>query len=147
MIEMRSMRARAGKEEKAMVKRAVEAALKREGRADADVGVLLTDDAGIWKMNRAYRNVDRPTDVLSFPAWEGEDFLQPPDGALGDIAISVERARAQAAEYGHALSRELSFLAVHGTLHLLGYDHEDEDARAHMFARQAAILEEMGERR
>lgn len=148
MIELRCMRARAGKEEKAVVRRAVEAALEREGRPGADVGVLLTDDAGIWKMNRRYRNVDRPTDVLSFPSWEGsEEFLQPPDGALGDIAISLERARAQAAEYGHALSRELSFLAVHGTLHLLGYDHEDEAARAHMFARQAAILEEMGERR
>lgn len=110
---------------------------------EGDVALLVTDDAGICAVNRDFRGVDRPTDVLSFPAREGEGV--PADGAfLGDIAISLERARAQAGEYGHSLTRELSFLAVHGTLHLLGYDHMEEPARAQMFQLQDKILDKMG---
>ena len=87
--------------------------------------------------------MDRPTDVLSFPAAEGGEFPAIPDSFLGDIAISLPRAEAQAEEYGHSLLRELSFLAVHGTLHLLGYDHMTDEDRAEMFARQNEILEKM----
>jgi len=121
---------------------AVAAALEYEG-ARGSVAVLVTDDEGIHRLNRDYRGVDRPTDVLSFPSAEGENV--PADGDfLGDIAISLERAKEQAAEYGHTLKRELSFLAVHGTLHLLGYDHMDEAARGEMFSIQEKILNKMG---
>lgn len=129
-----------------MIERAAEAALLHEGRS-GDVTVLLTDDAAIHTMNRVYRSVDRPTDVLSFPAREGERVLQIPDGYLGDIAISVDTAKRQAEEYGHSFSRELSFLTVHGMLHLLGYDHMNENDRMRMFALQDQILEEIGETR
>ena len=129
-----------------MIERAAEAALLHEGRS-GDVTVLLTDDAAIHTMNRVYRSVDRPTDVLSFPAWDGERVLQIPDGYLGDIAISVDTAKRQAEEYGHSFSRELSFLTVHGMLHLLGYDHMNENDRMRMFALQDQILEEIGETR
>lgn len=121
---------------------AVEAALAWEG-ASGSVAVLVTDDDGICRMNKSFRNVDRPTDVLSFPCAEGEHT--PADGDfLGDIAISLERAHKQAQEYGHTLKRELTFLAVHGTLHLLGYDHEDEAAYAAMVSLQNRILKKMG---
>lgn len=111
------------------------------GDAQGEVALLVTDDAGIHRMNREFRGIDRATDVLSFPAGEEDG------GFLGDIAISLERARAQAAEYGHPLARELSFLAVHGTLHLLGYDHIGEGERAEMFGIQEKILDKMGMKR
>lgn len=121
---------------------AAEAALAYEGAA-GDITISVVDDAAIHAMNREYRGVDRPTDVLSFPAADGEAFPAIPDAFLGDIAISLPRAEAQAEEYGHPLLRELSFLAVHGTLHLLGYDHMTDEDRARMFARQNEILEKM----
>lgn len=121
---------------------AAEATLAYEGAA-GDITISVVDDAAIHAMNREYRGVDRPTDVLSFPAAEGEAFPVIPDAFLGDIAISLPRAEAQAEEYGHSLLRELSFLAVHGTLHLLGYDHMTDEDRARMFARQNEILEKM----
>ena len=108
-----------------LIRRAVEATLLREG-ATGDVCVLITDAEEIQRLNAAYRNVDRVTDVLTFPAWEGDAILSPPDGYLGDVAICYERAEEQAGEYGHSLERELAFLSVHGALHLLGYDHMDE---------------------
>ncbi len=127
----------------AVVTAAAEAALAHEG-AMGIISVLLTDDEIIHRMNRSFRNVDKPTDVLSFPAREGEKLPSLPDDFLGDIAISVERARAQAGEYGHSFERELSFLTVHGTLHLLGYDHIQEEDRLEMFLRQEQILQAMG---
>lgn len=126
-----------------LVKRAVLAVLDFEdfGRR-AEVSVTFTDNEGIHALNREYRNVDRPTDVLSFPLSDGEDYDT--DGAavlLGDIVISLERAQTQAEEYGHSFEREVAFLTVHSMLHLLGYDHETspEDERD-MFARQDEIL-------
>ena len=121
---------------------AAEAALAYEG-AEGDITILVVDDEAIHTMNLEYRGIDRPTDVLSFPAAEGEAVLAIPDGFLGDIAISLPRAEAQAEEYGHSLLRELSFLAVHGTLHLLGYDHLTDEDRMRMFTRQDEILEKM----
>lgn len=100
------------------------------GPEDAEVSLTLTDDARIWELNRTYRGVDQPTDVLSFALQEQDeeepDIFGFEDNVLGDIIISVERAREQAAEYGHTLEREIVYLAVHGTLHLLGFDHETE---------------------
>ena len=105
------------------------AALEFEN-ADGEICIELTDDATIHEFNRDYRSVDRPTDVLSFPVFEGEELIAVPDGHLGDIMISVETAARQAKELGHSTEREIMFLAVHGTLHVLGYDHmvpEDEE--------------------
>ena len=93
---------------------------------------------------RDYRSVDRPTDVLSFPSNEGDALSAVPDGFLGDIAISIDRAKAQAEEYGHSFERELSFLTVHGCLHILGYDHMNDEERQEMFALQDKILNDMG---
>lgn len=126
-----------------LVKRAVLAVLDFEdfGRR-AEVSVTFTDNEGIHALNREYRNVDRPTDVLSFPLSDGEDYDTDGDALLlGDIVISLERAQTQAEEYGHSFEREVAFLTVHSMLHLLGYDHETspEDERD-MFARQDEIL-------
>ncbi len=134
--------------------------LEHQGVEQAcDIYVMLTDDAGIRELNSEHRDIDRATDVLSFPMLEltpGEPIevgpleLDPETGRLmlGDMAISVERAQAQAKEYGHSLLREMCFLAVHSVLHLLGYDHEKspEDEAIH-FALQEEILEECGIRR
>lgn len=126
-----------------LVKKAVLATLEFEdfGRR-AEVSVTFTDNEKIHVLNREYRNVDRPTDVLSFPLSDGEDYDTDGDAVLlGDIVISLERAQTQAEEYGHSFEREVAFLTVHSMLHLLGYDHETspEDERD-MFARQDEIL-------
>lgn len=110
----------------------------------AEVSLVLTDNAGIHALNREYRGVDRPTDVLSFPQFAAEEKI-PEGAALGDIVISLPKAAEQADEYGHSRRREFCFLFVHGLLHLLGYDHElsaaDEERQ---FARQREILELIG---
>jgi probable rRNA maturation factor len=106
------------------------------------VSILLTDDEQIAELNRQYRDVDGPTDVLSFSQKEGEDDIVPglEENLLGDVVISVETAARQAEEQGKSLDDELDMLLVHGILHLLGYDHaEPEDERA-MFARQEELL-------
>lgn len=118
-----------------------------------EVNVLITNDEEIHAINLEQRDVDRPTDVLSFPMFEltaGDkpeaDWADPDTGLvpLGDMVISLERCDAQAEEYGHSLERELSYLAVHSTLHLLGYDHMDEGPmKAQMRAREEFILEKL----
>ena len=134
-----------------VLRAAVRTALAAEGMDfPCEVDILLTDNTGIHALNRAYRNVDAPTDVLSFPAWDarpGPEDADPETGLvpLGDMALSVERAAAQAREYGHSVQRELAYLTVHSVLHLLGYDHVDEGPeKARMRAREEAILREMG---
>lgn len=119
---------------------AVNGALNYE-HSTGDITVLVVDNEQIRKMNAQLRNIDAPTDVLSFPSNEGYEIAAIPDKYLGDIAISLEKAEAQAQEYGHSFLRELSFLAVHGTLHILGYDHMCEEDRQKMFARQDEILD------
>ncbi len=119
-----------------------QAALLQEGCA-GDATIRITDGETVRELNRTYRNIDSETDVLSFPAQEGESLLCVPDRYLGDIAISLPRAKLQAEEYGHSLKRELSFLTVHGILHLIGYDHVDEAERKKMFDKQEQILEKM----
>ena len=131
----------------AAVRRAVETVGRLYGAEDAEVSVTLTDDAHIHALNRAYRNVDRPTDVLSFALTESEEpEIIGADGGvvLGDLVISLERAAAQAEEYGHSMLRELSFLTVHGMLHLLGYDHMEEEERLEMEEEQRRVMEELG---
>lgn len=132
-----------------LVERAVRETLCTEGViGPIEVGVLIADDARLHALNRDYRGIDAPTDVLSF----GDDgatgpFVSQPEGPryLGDIAISLDRVLAQASEYGHSPARELAYLAVHGALHLLGYDHErGPDAAAAMRAREEAVLFSLG---
>ena len=103
---------------------------------------VITDDAYIRELNRQYRQIDEPTDVLSFSATEGDDFITPDDQPLylGDIIISLPTAQRQAHEVGHSIEKELALLSIHGCLHLLGYDHADDDERAHMWQVQDALL-------
>ncbi|GMA60023.1 hypothetical protein GCM10025859_04630 [Alicyclobacillus fastidiosus] len=111
-----------------------------------EVSVLYVDDKEIHELNRTYRDVDRPTDVLSFAMTEGEDDFPNFDAPtmLGDIVISVDKAREQAAEYNHSLEREMAFLLVHGFLHLNGYDHQDDAGEREMFGLQDEILGTLG---
>lgn len=121
--------------------------LKFANRPKGEVSILLTDDAFIHELNRKYRGVDRPTDVLSFALQEETPDVPEPvplaemDDILGDVIISMETARRQAGEYGHSLLREVCYLVVHGVLHLLGYDHQEEDERKEMRATEEKILE------
>ncbi|MCR5611096.1 MAG: rRNA maturation RNase YbeY [Clostridiales bacterium] len=114
-------------------------------KAQGEICIRLTDDATIHEFNRDYRQVDRPTDVLSFPASEGEELVSLPDGYLGDIMISVETAARQAKELGHSTEREIAFLAVHGTLHILGFDHMEPEDEEIMTAEQRAIFKQLEE--
>ena len=142
MIEISENGLEITKEEQQTIVSALEAALAYEGRT-GDISVIIVDDTAMHEMNLSYRNVDRTTDVLSFPSSEGFDLVAPP-GFLGDLAISLPTAKRQAEEYGHSLARELAFLAVHGALHLMGYDHmEPEDERV-MRDHQQKILNGMG---
>jgi probable rRNA maturation factor len=130
-----------------LVKAAIGATLDFEDfTADSEVSVTFTDNEKIHVLNREYRDVDRPTDVLSFPLYEGEELGQAfGPVVLGDIVLSLEKAKAQAEEYGHSFEREVAFLTVHSTLHLLGYDHEtSEEDETDMFRRQNAIMDLMG---
>ncbi|ADG05532.1 rRNA maturation RNase YbeY [Kyrpidia tusciae] len=125
----------------------LEEAASREGVEAAEVSVVLVDDERIHELNRDYRGVDRPTDVLSFAMREGEgEPVQTEEGRelLGDIVISVETAERQANQYGHSLRRELAFLAVHGFLHLLGYDHQSPEQERVMFGKQEEVLSALG---
>ena len=129
------------------VRRAVLTVGRLYGALDAEVSVTLTNDAHIHALNRDYRGVDRPTDVLSFALTESEEpeiFDAPGDVVLGDLVISLERAAAQAETYGHSFLRELSFLTVHGMLHLLGYDHIEEEERLEMEEEQRHVMDALG---
>ena len=139
----------------ARLEEAVNAALDAEGvDVPCVVEVCLTDDEAIHQTNLEMRGVDRPTDVLSFPMFELQPGEKPraewadPDTdrvLLGDMMISLERAKAQAEEYGHSVEREICYLAVHSVLHLLGYDHLDEGPqKRQMRQREEAILGKLG---
>ncbi len=139
----------------ALIRRTIRTALAAEGlTAPCEVDVLLTDDDGIHEINRELRQVDRPTDVLSFPEFEltpgqlpGPEDADPGTGLipLGDMVLSMERVAAQAREYGHSKRRELSYLVTHSVLHLLGYDHLDEGPmKAQMRAKEEAIMALLG---
>ncbi len=139
----------------ALIRRVIRTALAAEGvDFPCEVDVLLTNDSGIHAINREMRQVDRPTDVLSFPEFDltpgqlpGAEDADPGTGLvpLGDMVISMEHVAAQAKEYGHSNRRELAYLVVHSVLHLLGYDHLDEGPqKAQMRAREEAILGELG---
>lgn len=131
-----------------LLKKAVRTALAHENfRRDAEISLTFTDNEGIRELNRTYRDKDAATDVLSFPLYDfhaGETPLGEGRVELGDIVLSLERAAEQAEELGHGFEREASFLCVHSTLHLLGYDHErsSEDEEI-MCARQREIMKKL----
>ena len=130
-----------------LLEKGIKEALERSGGSEeAEVSLTLVDNRRIQELNRDYRGVDRPTDVLSFALQEETDEPESnfEDEMLGDIVISVERAREQAEEYGHSFEREIVYLAVHGTLHLLGYNHEDEKEKLEMRAKEEEVMAALG---
>ncbi|AZR73154.1 rRNA maturation RNase YbeY [Anoxybacter fermentans] len=119
-----------------LVRKVVQHAADVEDRKDAlEVSILITNNAEIQKLNAKYRQINAPTDVLSFPM--DEEYL-------GDIVISMDKVIEQAEEYGHSIERELAFLTVHGMLHLFGYDHIEEEDRVLMRQREEEILNQLG---
>jgi probable rRNA maturation factor len=143
-----------------VVQQVAEAVLTEEGCPyEACVNVLVTDNAGIREFNRQYREIDRETDVLSFPNLDFErpgefaisqereaDYFDPDTGelVLGDIILSTDRIKEQAESYGHSLKREFAFLVAHSMLHLCGYDHMEEEEAAVMEHKQEQILSHLG---
>ena len=130
----------------AMAYKTIEEVLRVEDFTnDVEVSLTLVDKDEIHALNRDYRGVDRPTDVLSFPMddeiFPGEEDV---DLILGDIVICLDIAKAQAEEYGHSIVRELSYLICHSTLHLLGYDHMEEDEKAIMRGKEKEIMKNLG---
>ncbi|MHA0855799.1 rRNA maturation RNase YbeY [Paenibacillus sp. CMAA1364] len=140
-----------------LLEQALQKAGEAEGVMDGEVALTFVNDEQIHELNRDYRGIDRPTDVLSFAmndslddeleiiyGSEEGDMLEGIPEVLGDIIISVTRAKLQSEEFGHSLDREIGFLFVHGFLHLLGYDHQDKAAEDEMMAKQEAVLVQVG---
>ena len=115
---------------------------------EVTVSLVITDDREIRRMNERFRGVAAPTDVLAFPSEDADGFVSPAELPvhLGDVVISYPRAEEQAIEARHRTEKELALLVVHGLLHLLGYDHQDEEARVKMWAVQDHILQQLGSR-
>lgn len=129
-------------EELSALKKVLNLTLKKEKVKKATFNIIFITDSEIQKINKQYRNQDKPTDVISFALEENKKeqaFLK--ERVLGDIYISIDRAKKQADDYNHSLKRELCFLAVHGLLHLLGYDHQTKEEEKIMFKKQELILD------
>ena len=135
-----------------IIKKVVEQCFKEENMEDSKlyISITLTTPEHIHEINKQYRNVDRATDVLSFPMFEKEeleqkiaskDFLY--EDMLGDLIISIEKVKEQAIEYGHSFERELSYMLVHGFYHLMGYDHIEEEDKKKMRPKEEKILNEL----
>jgi len=130
------------------VKKVLSYASKKEKLDHITFNVILVDQNQIHKLNREYRNIDRPTDVITFALEEDKKIVtQSKYRILGDIYISYDQAKEQALKYGHSLLRELSFLAVHGFYHLLGYDHMTKEEEQIMFQKQEEVLDSYGIKR
>lgn len=132
-------------EEISIMRDVLEKGLKKEKLKNVSFNIILVDNEYIHKLNKDYRNIDRETDVITFALEDDETVLLPnEDRILGDIYISIDKAKEQAKEYGHSFKRELCFLAVHGFYHLLGYDHQTKEEEEVMFKKQEEVLEEYG---
>ena len=123
------------------VKNVINIAIKNQKLDNLEFNIIIVDNNYIHKLNRDYRNIDRPTDVITFALEDYED-IKLEHRMLGDIYISLDKARSQAEEYGHSFKREICLLAVHGFLHLLGYDHMTKEDEEEMFSLQELILNE-----
>ena len=129
--------------EPSLLERAARLTLEAESAdTDSDLTIVLTDDAQLHELNREYLGVDAPTDVLSFPADEEDPETGVP--YLGDILISIPRAKQQAKAAGHPVEAEVQLLVVHGTLHLLGHDHAEAEEKARMWKAQAGVMSKLG---
>jgi len=134
---------------KMLVRKAINTTLALEGfENSAQISVTFTDNEGIRRLNNDFRGIDKPTDVLSFPMMDFEDTDEPPvddaENMLGDIVLSLEKAQEQAESFGHSVEREIAFLCIHSTLHLLGYDHINASDEIQMRIAQRKALEAMG---
>ncbi len=127
------------------VEKVLYSAIEKEGLEGINFNLIIVDNPYIHELNKTYRNIDRETDVITF-ALEDDDTMVLPDNirVLGDIYISIDKARAQAEEYGHSFLREICFLAVHGFYHLLGYDHQTPEEEKVMFGKQEEVLSSYG---
>lgn len=126
------------------VKKVLDYALKKENLENHEFNVIIVDNDYIHNLNREYRNIDRETDVITFALEDEDKVISEGDNVLlGDIYISIDKAKSQAKEYNHSLERELSFLAVHGFYHLLGYDHQTKEDEEVMFKKQDEVLDEL----
>lgn len=132
-------------EELNTVEKVLYSAIEKENLNNVVFNLIIVDNNYIHELNKTYRGIDRPTDVITF-ALEDEDTVIVPDDEriLGDIYISIDKVREQKDQYGHSLLRELSFLAVHGFYHLLGYDHQTKEEEEVMFKKQEEVLESYG---
>ncbi len=126
------------------VKDLLDFVVERESLQNCMFNIIIVDNEYIHKINKEYRGIDRPTDVISFALEDNKDFIEPEFRVLGDIYISVDKAHEQAILYGHSFLRELSFLTVHGLLHLLGYDHMEKEDEIVMFGKQDELLNAFG---
>lgn len=126
------------------LKKVIDKALEIEKVNNVEFNIIIVDNDRIHEINRQYRNKDMPTDVISFALEDDEVFPNLEVRVLGDIYISLDKVYEQSKSYGHSFFRELSFLTVHGILHLLGYDHMNEVDEKEMFSRQELILNEAG---
>ena len=136
------------KEYESHIKYVINECFKEEGldKKNIYINVVLTNPENIRKINKEQRNIDKETDVLSFPMFEKDEIINIPDNmldVLGDIVISIERVKEQANEYGHSFERELSYMVVHGFYHLMGYDHMEEDDKIKMRAKEENILKKL----
>lgn len=134
-------------EELEEVRKFIDFALKEQKLDNVVFNVIIIDNEEIHKINKEYRGIDRPTDVISFALEDDDTFVAMEKRILGDIYISIDKAREQAVEYGHSLLRELCFLIIHGILHLLGYDHMEASEEKIMFELQERILNDYGIKR
>ncbi|NLK37860.1 MAG: rRNA maturation RNase YbeY [Epulopiscium sp.] len=135
--------------EKAIEKVITESLIYEDFDRECEISVSIVDNEEIQQINHQFRGIDKPTDVLSFPQLsftEGEcaDVNEKDEIILGDIIISLERAKEQAQEYGHSLKREIAFLTAHSMLHLMGYDHMEQEEEEEMFTKQKEILLQAG---
>lgn len=126
------------------LKKVIDKAVEIENISNVEFNVIIVDNERIHEINREYRHIDRPTDVISFALEDDESFPGMETRVLGDIYISLDKVYEQSEAYGHSFFRELAFLTVHGLLHLLGYDHMEIEDEKEMFSRQELILNEAG---
>lgn len=132
-------------EELITVEKVLHKAIEKEKLTNVSFNLIIVDNKYIHELNKTYRNIDRETDVITFALEDDDTVVNGSDERLlGDIYISLDKAKSQAEEYGHSLLRELSFLAVHGFYHLLGYDHQTKEEEEVMFGKQREVLEEYG---
>ena len=130
--------------DKSFVRKVIKYTLKKMSASDSEVNIVFVGLDEIHEINKTYRGVDRPTDVISFALEDNDDISVYDARVLGDIYICLDKVHEQAKEYGHKEEREMAFLIVHGLLHLLGYDHMEKEDEKVMFGLQEEILNEMG---